>query len=309
METLAPISLQINLAPVDYPYAQHVLRHQIDALGGLMDEILLVVDLHQSVGRFKGEHWEDNKSKLFGLIDNLKEKYPQIQTLPVDYSVNKNKQLANFFFKDPTLSVPQKDHRGGPYYAYYFGLFETKNDWIFHLDADIMLCQSNIQWFVSAIELLQSNPHYLSCNPLSSPPKKDSASFKNALEWSFANDGNDFTTRHFFVNKERLRNKIPRDYPNIDHIIKALLKGNPPFRVPEGCIKHYMKDKGLRRMEFLGSDNTHSGFWTIHPPERDEKFYRALPNLIRCVESNRYPDVQAGNWDVTQEYLDFAINN
>src|ERR671922_3024328 len=84
MSTNFGVTLQISLAPTDLPHATHILPHQLRQWAGQVDEILLIVDLHQSCGRFS-EGWKERLPGLRLLINACCAKYPNAHSLDVDY--------------------------------------------------------------------------------------------------------------------------------------------------------------------------------------------------------------------------------
>src|SRR5260370_20260193 len=105
------VTLQINLAPTDLPHARYILPHQLRQWAGQVDEVLLVVDLHQSQGRFS-EGGTERLPGLRQLIETCCAHYPHAHTLDVDYSERAAASIAEMFFCG--APVPVKDWEGGP---------------------------------------------------------------------------------------------------------------------------------------------------------------------------------------------------
>jgi len=61
------VTLQISLAPTDFPHARYVLPHQLRQWAGQVDDVLLVVDVYRSRGRF-GDGWHERLPRLRRLI-------------------------------------------------------------------------------------------------------------------------------------------------------------------------------------------------------------------------------------------------
>jgi hypothetical protein len=139
---LDKITTQINIAPVDYPMVTHMLPQQIEVLDGSVEEILLTFDKRRVRGSKLDEgRWESNKNAIETFIDReLKEKFTNSRIIvdPVNYDLEMRKSVGSYFFGIP-MDFPLKDFRGGPFYAYYYGLCRASNDFVFHLDADMML--------------------------------------------------------------------------------------------------------------------------------------------------------------------------
>ena len=105
------ISLQINLAPVDFPFARYILPHQLKVLGPYVGEIVLTIDLHKSKGRFSGAQWEENKEKLFDLIREVGSEN-KVVVSEVDYGSEWLNKVSNFFFYRKSFSPTQRQQRG-----------------------------------------------------------------------------------------------------------------------------------------------------------------------------------------------------
>ena len=295
------ISLQINLAPVDYVFSKHILSHQLKKLVPLFDEVVLIVDYHKSKGRFAGVKWEENRIRLEKLLNVVSDEYsPGIKM--VDYSVKTQKKLSAFY-TNGRVAIPFKDNRGGPYYSYLFGLLAPVNDYIFHLDSDILLMGDPKPWIGEALAILEDGTNdYIVCCPASSP-FHPASKFINGLTKEFGSDHENFTTRFFFINRKELQSNFRRKLPPFDRVLNAILKGNPVFQAPEKSLELFMKRKRLKRIEFPGKGN----FIALHPATRSDDFIQSLPQLINLMDQGIYPEEQIGDHDITDAYIKLAL--
>ena len=62
-----------------------------------------------------------------------------------------------------------------------------------------------------------------------------------------------------------------------------------------------MRRQGLVRVDFLGQE---PGLWSLHPVWRSPGFLKALPALIRRVESGDLPEEQLGDYDVVDSLVE-----
>jgi hypothetical protein len=85
--------------------------------------------------------------------------------------------------------------------------------------------------------------------------------------------------------------------------VRAWLHGNPPFELPERLFTRALRERGLVRVNFLGRE---PGMWSLHPPYRNEAFYRLLPELVRRVEAGDVPEQQRGDYDVNASLVDWT---
>ncbi|NJN49734.1 MAG: glycosyltransferase family 2 protein [Alkalinema sp. RL_2_19] len=160
---MAQTTLQINLAPSDWLHAGDILPHQLRQFVGQVDEVLLTLDLHRSVGRFS-EGWEERRPKLEALIEQCCQEFENVRSVIVDYSPEAMQQVSQTFFGDARM--PAKDFRGGPFYAYFYGLYAATYDYVFHIDSDLMFGGGSQTWIMEAIAFLQHYPNVLVCGPL-----------------------------------------------------------------------------------------------------------------------------------------------
>lgn len=291
------VTVQVNLAPADYPYAQHVLPHQLRQLDAVADEILLVNDLHRSPGRF-GAAWEERKPLMDGLLASVAAAHRKVRVEQVDYSDATRQAVAQRFFAGKT--VPQKDHRGGPFYSYMFALHAARHERIFHLDSDMLIGGSAAQWFEDAGRLLEARQNVLSVSPHPGGPGDVKGRFRYGARRDPATPNGiflrEFSTRVFLLDRQRLPPIRPGLAPPI-WIWRALRAGNPPYREPEVLIGREMRRRGLEAVTMPGSG---AGMFVIHMAARGEERLRGLPQVIARVEQGALPPQQAGVQDVHQ---------
>jgi hypothetical protein len=221
--------------------------------------------------------------------------------------------------------VPLKTSRAGPFYAYFFGLYAASCDYILHLDCDVLFGGGSQTWTAEAVELLRERSDVLLCGPLPGPPRADQTIMQPAEREphsSLAFRFSTVTTRRFLLDRKRLRNTvgmlaIRRHTPRRTRVplsvwmkglrampfrdrLRPLTLSTPPYELPERLIGEGMTAAGLHRVDFLGNP---PGMWSLHPPDRNERFYQSLPALIERVESGSVSDDQRGNYDVTESML------
>ena len=161
-----PVTLQITLAPSDYRHAKILLEHQARTWRDQVDEILLTIDFHRSPGRFS-ERWAEGEHLILPLAQSV----GGARTVAVDYSAAARTRVSGEFFAG--APVPEKDFRGGPYYSYFFGLTEARNDHVLHTDSDMFFGGGSQTWLAEAVELLHTASDTLVVAPLSGPPAPD----------------------------------------------------------------------------------------------------------------------------------------
>ncbi|KQM63957.1 hypothetical protein ASE74_12380 [Pedobacter sp. Leaf216] len=299
------VSLQINLSPGDYQLAKFVLPHQLKILAGQVDEILLTIESKPSKGRFS-LGWEENEAKLKSLLEIVAKQYT-VRIIYVDYTEEMKKKVAKYFFLHGY--IPEKDFRGGPFYCYFFGMYNCSNDLIFHLDADIFLGGKDTLWISKAATLLAEQNDILSVSPLPGPPAKNEILIGQHIIEKFQDEPykfqlSGFSTRIFMIKKSSLHQyKLRIRRPCLKDQLKAILAGNPTADLPEHLISNLMQKKNLKRVDFLGSAE---GIWSLHPPYRSSGFYARLPLLIQKIENNDLPVSQHGFYDIVDDVVDWS---
>lgn len=226
----------------------------------------------------------------------------------MDYGEDARKRVAQEWTEGHP--VPEKDFRGGPSYAYFYGLTEAKGRYVLHSDSDMFFGGGSQQWIKEAVDLFERSPDILFMAPHSGPPSPDGRiKTLSCVPDSRIRGGQRFkfmSTRLFMIDKERFCQRItaltPRR-PAFRSRIKALVEGNPSWDLPEHWMSSSMINEEMCRFEFLGSDE---GMWSLHPPYRCDDFYRKLPDLVRRVESGEIPDEQTGCHDINESMVDWS---
>jgi len=298
-----PVTLQISLAPSDHRLAVHLLPHQVRTWAGQVDEILLTVDLHRSSGRF-GDEWEAGRDRILALANSI----PNARVLAVDDSAAAEAEVSREFFGG--RRIPRKDHRGGPYYSYFFALRAATHRHVLHCDADMLFGGGSRTWVAEACALMESDPDLLVTAPLPGPPAPDGRLRElpgvRLPAPEFAYQFPEMSTRLFLLDRERWRTRIGGLVPRLAAprgVILALLEGNAPRQLPEKLITAEMQRHGLKRVDFLGAS---PGLWSLHPPYRGADFFAKLPELVRRVEAGDLPPEQLGFHDICDQLVDWT---
>ncbi len=310
MAQTGAVTLQINVAPTDFPHAVHILPHQLRQWGGQVDEILFTFDLHRTVrgGRF-GEGWEERLAPMRALLDDLCRGHPHARISEVDYGPEKMSGVASAFTAG--TPIPAKDTKGAPLYPYFYGLHEACNDLVFHLDSDLMFGGCSQTWIGEAVGVLTEKTDVLACAPLAGPPTSDGALRRQPAprieHSSLAFRFHTVSSRLLLIDLERLRERVlPLHLLGPGRQLsraKARLHGNPPYRAAELIISEAMSRTGLYRVDLLGAA---PGMWSLHPPYRSEQFYGALPGLIERIETGNVPEAQRGDYELNDSMFDWS---
>ena len=298
---MPPVTLQVSLAPSDFRLASHILPHQVRVWRGQVAEILLTIDLHRSRGRF-ADDWAQGRDNILALANSIE----GARVLVVDDAAA-GAVSAEFF---GGRRIPRKDHRGGPYYSYFFALQAAKHRHVLHCDADMMFGGGSQTWVAEACALMDREPDVLVTAPLPGPPAPDGrlrelpGTKRPGTDYTY--EFSEMSTRVFLLDRDRWRTRVQGLVPRLADargVILALLEGNDPRQLPEKLITAEMARRGLRRVDFLGQA---PGMWSLHPPYRGADFFAKLPGLVQRVETGDMPPSQLGFHDVCDDLVDWS---
>jgi hypothetical protein len=317
------VTLEITLAPPDLRHAKYVLPHQLTTWAAQVGEVLCVLDLRPVPGR-PDRSWQVDGERLVELVDACSTPYSHAQRRIVDYGDDTSRELSAAFLHG--RQMPAKTYRGGPFYAYFFGLNAASHDHILHLDSDIMFGGGSQTWIEEATHLLESDPDVLACLPFPGPPRPDG---RVHAAGAVQNPGpipafafKTFTTRYFMIDRSRFRDRIGgigiRDHsPVLTRVgliewlravgelplrdrLRPLTLATPRIDLPERLLGEAMAEAGMHRVDYLGRE---PGMWTLHPRERTETYYRVLPELVARIERDDVTEEQRGHYDLHESML------
>jgi hypothetical protein len=318
------VTLQVNVAPPDFPHAREVLPHQLRQWGRQVDEVLFTLEVRRSPGRHR-HGWDDHRHNMERLLSELCEAHPNARVEPVDYSPRARAAVSRRFFGG--AAVPIKDQYGTPFYGYFFGLLSSRHRFVLHTDSDMLFGGGGQAWTAEASRLLAARREVFTCSPLPGPPTPDGripphVAVRHVLGSTAENGlgprpyktdvgGPAFafpamSSRLFMIDCLALGGGgvvLSAASTDLRRSILALIEGHPRYQVAEAAVSRAMVERGLVRVDFLG---TSPGMWSIHPPYRSAAFYRALPDLVRRIEQGDVPEAQRGDYDINDSMVDWS---
>jgi hypothetical protein len=326
---LPAVTLQISLAPGDLRHAAQIVPHQLRAWRTQFDEALLTLDLHRSAGHY-GRGWDEGREAIERMVEELAAGESGARVVHVDYSSEAIASVSDAFFGG--RRVPAKAHDGAPVYAYYFGLWAARNDHVLHVDSDMLFGGGSSAWMGEATSALADREELLFCNPLAGPPTSDGTLPQRVvdrmLRWGGELPTPDpapwpafrlahVSSRLFLVDRRKLVERlgpIPLRRPGIAgwrgarasspttvrHLLAARLRGREHVATPEDTLSALMRERGLFRLDFLGSA---PGMWSLHPTDRSEAFFAALPRIVELVENGDMPAEQLGDYNISDSLI------
>lgn len=310
------VAAQMSTYPMDVRHLEYLLPHQIRVWAPMVDRFIVTLDTHQSrSGRYHVQNFNDNLARTRELLARVRTKFPQLEVIDVDYSDATRRAVGEYFFGSDI--VPVKAWDGGPFYAYFFGLYAANAQYVMHFDGDMLFGGGSGTWIREIIEVLEGNPDVLVAAPFPGPPRADGKIFGHFTDpepvaqaagtRSQSYRHGDVSTRAFLIDLNRFKERfgVMPEFPlSVVQRAKALLLGNPGFvREAEVLLSNAMRTRGLSRVDLLG---TAPGLWSLHPPYRSEEFYRRLPEIVAAVESGRIPEGQRGHYDLNDSMIDWS---
>jgi hypothetical protein len=257
-----------------------------------------------SRGRF-ADGWSKYESQLYSFLEKEIQPEHPVRILPVDYSPSIKTKIGRYFFGAD--DIPDKDFRGGPFYAYFFGLYHAANRLVLHLDSDIFLGGGSQTWVEEAQTVFRENSGCMLVAPLPGPPHPEGVLIDQSIVQTlgpFMYELRGMSTRIFMIDKTVFETeKISIKRPPVKSQIKAVISRNPNTALPETLIRCYMEQHGFKRIDFLG---TAEGLWSLHPPFRTKSFYDNLGEIISRITHGDLPESQYGYYDIVDELCDWT---
>lgn len=300
-------SLQINLAAFDVRHARHTLPHHLRIWGPQVREVLLVVDGQESPSRSREAGTQEGPSarELREVVEELE--HPGLRVVDVDRSPAARAGVAAAF---SARRVPDGDFRGRPYYQYLFGLAACAHPLVVHLDSDMLFGGGSRTWLQEAQEHMQRDETLVACNPLPGPPLAD-GQLRGQEGYAFEHVGPhayrfaNLSTRVFATDLPRMRRRLgsldARRIPTLRSWAGSVRRRQVNWMTAEERISSAMQASRSGRLDFLGAG---PGLWSVHPNERGEAFYAALPALIAHLEAGgTVPEPQLGHYDLDPSFL------
>lgn len=315
------IALQINMHPRDAALVRHCLPHQLRIFGGQVTAVHCTVDTHRSkAGRYHDAELAADAQTLRAIIAEAAGGDDRVRIDEVDYGDTARAAVSEAFLG--RAACPVKAWDGGPFYAYFYGLWATGADYVLHMDCDMLFGGGSQGWIAEALALMAAAPDCLFAGPLPGPPRPDgslggSHGVMPGLDyvqppmrvtrpepaWRFST----VSTRIFLMHMDRFRARVcavPLIPPPPVRRMQARLFGHEPIALPaEALLSRVLAEKGLSRIDFLGAA---PGLWSLHPPFRTPGFYDGLPALIARVEAGEMPPDQLGEFDIQDSLVDWS---
>lgn len=292
-----PMTLHVLVSDRDVAFARHLLRHQVEVLGPMCSEVLLVVNRPPSAVR---------TAELDAIVEEACGLHPEVRVHEVAYSDAAIRNVSDRYFGGERY--PLFDFKGVPIHAYLDSYWAAANDVLFHTPSDMLYGGSPDGWADAVLAAFALADPPLVVSPAGGSPHAGaytsggvdvSAAFPDAapvyrLE-KFAGRCHAINVPQFTASVS----PIPLAPPVrlADRVITAA-GGLPQVDHLEGLLDRQMAKGGHYRLDISGP----GGLWTLHPIYKSPRFVELLPDLIAMARSGDVPTGQVGHFDLIDEF-------
>src|SRR5438132_11432906 len=276
------LTLQINIAAIDAPYAKYNVPHLARAHRAAAREIILTIDrCKPQRTRQTDPDLRCKEPEFSHKLDDLEAVGEQLSADRVVYRVvvlrGDDPWLAQVTRKYSGRWVPEThDYGGRPITGYWAGIEAAKTRYVIHYDGDMFLHQEpGFDWAVHALPFLDKQPDAVSATPrLTAPyasriPYGDSASCHEGVALAPIEGGwiqFFFSTGVFVIDRRKFERYLPlaRGGALAEQLaVKWLRRGFP--RSAEKMYWTTVGGAGGYRL-VLSTENA----WVLHPPWKPE---------------------------------------
>ncbi len=232
----------------------------LSVFGDYIDELLIVVDSKPEEGRIKKLHGRNSYQKA--TIDDFRRDFnsSKVKIVKVDYTVLDN--VSEKWFGEKGVNRCQN---GTPIFAFLYGIEQCKNDMIIRSDCDILFYDKG---FLDELRRFENDYDIIQLPFLN-------------------NDIIPFSTRAFFINRQRMNAIVPLRAHKLD-IVRRLHRFI--FRRESYLALEQILDKEIEHFKIkFHALNTEKGY-TMHIPRRDE--FPALAPIIKRFSKGDIPKDQ-----------------
>ena len=307
------LTLQINLAAVDVPYAKHIVPALAKSHRAAARDIIVTVDcckpqktkLTDPAVRCKEPEFTGQVEELRALAESLKEQglVDRVLCLRAD-----DQWLKTVTRKYSGAWLPEThDYGGRPITGYWAGIEAAHTRYVIHYDGDMFLHQEpGFDWAVHAIPFLEKQERAVSASPRLTPPYAsripfgDGASAHEGVPMAPVEGGwkqHFFSTRVFLMDRRKLETYLPLGRGRVlleQMAVKTLRRGFP--RSAEKMYWTTVNAEGGYRL-ILSTERA----WVLHPNWKPPAYPGLVPAILECLANNRVPEAQLGKSELQFE--------
>jgi hypothetical protein len=291
-------TLSILAGPGDLPFFAQIVRHLVSVNRFPFSERILVVDTEPR----KGPHAPNHA----GLLERFRMECERLRrdsvvdaVVELDLSHDRawHRRLAQRHFQRNVRET--RDFRGVPLFGWISSLDHSEATYHLHFDSDILLHQEpNFCWVREAVRVLRDRADVMFVSPLPGPPAENGE--LNQPEATFRHEDGlflfkTFSSRRFLLDRSRFNKLLPLEfaYASRRHRLLSYLNGKSGV-----CNWEQMVGAALARSEYFRAHLDSPNAWSLHAPDHGPRFIEMLDVLIASVEQGRFPQAQAGNYDL-----------
>jgi hypothetical protein len=307
MKASPTCDLYILSAVTDLAFIERTIPHQIRNCNISSGNRYLVVDTAEISGYYSKNREINSLDNLLEIGYRLKNSRIIDEVIQIDYqNPVKKKEYNNHFGRN----YPETHcFRGYPYWGSILPFEHSDSDYIVHLDSDMLVYQDpDYNWIKESIDLMERDKDIVCCLPLSGPPTQDLSLFQHGNEYTYDSRGfyrfKDFTSRIFVMHKERFLNICPMNISWLSwrEPIKSRLFGNGKMLCWEVTVT-----RAIEKSKYWRADLASPKAWSLHPPERGERFNKYLSEIIKLVDAGVFPQEQSGHYDLNLDWWEEMI--
>jgi hypothetical protein len=289
-------TLSILTAVTDVPFMMHTVPHLVKMCNYPFRIRQLVMDVAPPSSDFKHRPGISSLEALYTCGEALKSAGVVDRILSVDYSEDFHRAA---YKKHLGRYLPNThNHRGAPVLPYIYAIEAAETDYFLHFDSDMLLYnQKGWSWVEEAIDHLKANPDLVCIMPRFGPPAHNRSTYQICaaptspdmnLDYLIPDETDSlfkmrvFTSRIYLFDLRRLEKLLP---------LKPELKAN-------GGLISWEQMVGSAMNFYCRADMKNPRAWTLHPVKHNAKWLAVLPSIIQEVEQGRYPDEQAGEYNI-----------
>lgn len=202
-------------------------------------------------------------------------------------------------------NVPRhvRDYRGIPLFGWVAGIEASDCRFHVHCDSDILIHRrAGRNWVEEGLRLLTADSRVLCVAPHPGPGREDGYLFDQPKAPTLDANGNlafeDFSSRRFLIDRKRFEELLPLSLSAASKrlLLRSLISGRSAIQNWESLVSEAMRRLGMVRVHL--SD---ASAWALHAADHGRDFIELLPAIISCVENGRFPQQQAGRYNVHLE--------
>lgn len=200
--------------------------------------------------------------------------------------------------------------RGYPIHGSIRQFHKYDSDYILHLDSDMLFHETEgFSWIKSGVELMEQNSDIACVLPRGGPPPHNGSLHQGTTEYRVDEKREiylfkNFTSRHYLAHRKRFLELLPMKprWLSWREPFKSRLFGNGKMLCWEVTVT-----KAIEKSNYWRADLASPKAWSLHPPERGERFNKYLPEIIKLVEAGFSPEEQLGHYDLNLDWWEGII--